>query len=52
MIILDDIRKSVIEGDLNATQDQVNQSVAENIPPETILKDGLIAAMSEVGRMF
>ena len=42
----------MIEGDLNATQDQVNQALAENIPPETILKDGLIAAMTEVGRMF
>jgi 5-methyltetrahydrofolate--homocysteine methyltransferase len=52
MAILDDIRKSVIEGDLTATQEQVNQAVAEAIPPETILKDGLIAAMSEVGRMF
>ena len=52
MTILDDIRKNVIEGDLNATQQQVNQAVAENIPPETILKEGLIAAMSEVGRLF
>jgi 5-methyltetrahydrofolate--homocysteine methyltransferase len=52
MTILDEVRKSVIEGDLNATQTQVNQAVAENIPPETILKDGLISAMSEVGRMF
>jgi 5-methyltetrahydrofolate--homocysteine methyltransferase len=52
MTNLDDIKKSVIEGDLSATQDQVNQAVAEKIPPETILKEGLIAAMSEVGRMF
>ena len=52
MTILEDIRKSVIEGDLPATQQQVNQAVAEAIPPETILKQGLIAAMSEVGRMF
>ena len=52
MTILDDIRKNVIEGDLNATQEQVNQALAEAIPPETILKEGLIAAMSEVGRMF
>ena len=37
MAILDDVRKSVIEGDLNATQEQVNAAVAENIPPETIL---------------
>jgi 5-methyltetrahydrofolate--homocysteine methyltransferase len=52
MSLLDDLRKSVIDGDLNATQDQVNQALAQKIPPDEILKDGLIAAMSEVGRMF
>lgn len=49
---LDDLRKSVIDGDLNATQDLVHKALAENIPPEKILADGLISAMSEVGRMF
>jgi 5-methyltetrahydrofolate--homocysteine methyltransferase len=52
MSLLDDLRKSVIDGDLNATQDQVHKALAENIPPEKILTDGLIAAMTEVGRMF
>ena len=52
MSLLDDLRKSVIDGDLNAAQDQVNQALAQKIPPEEILKDGLISAMSEVGRMF
>jgi len=52
MSILDDLRKSVIDGDLNATQNHVHKALEENIPPERILKDGLIAAMTEVGRMF
>ena len=52
MSLLDDLRKSVIDGDLNATQDQVHKALAEKIPPEIILTDGLIAAMTEVGRMF
>jgi 5-methyltetrahydrofolate--homocysteine methyltransferase len=52
MSILDDLRKSVIDGELNVTQNQVHQALAENIPPEKILTDGLIAAMSEVGRLF
>lgn len=52
MSLLDDLRNSVIDGDLNATQDQVHKALAENIPPEKILSDGLISAMSEVGRMF
>ena len=52
MSILDDLRKSVIDGELDATQEQVHLALAENIPPEKILTDGLIAAMTEVGRMF
>jgi 5-methyltetrahydrofolate--homocysteine methyltransferase len=52
MSLLDDIRKSVIDGDLNATQDQVHKALTENIPPGKILADGLISAMSEVGRLF
>ncbi|MGA2504971.1 MAG: corrinoid protein [Anaerolineales bacterium] len=52
MSLLDDLRKSVIDGDLNTTRDQVHQALAENIPPEKILAGGLIAAMTEVGRMF
>jgi len=52
MNLLDDLRKNVIDGDLNATQGLVNEALVENIPPEEILMDGLIAAMTEVGRMF
>jgi 5-methyltetrahydrofolate--homocysteine methyltransferase len=52
MSLLDDLRKSVIDGDLHSTLDQVHQALAENIPPGKILTDGLIAAMTEVGQMF
>jgi 5-methyltetrahydrofolate--homocysteine methyltransferase len=52
MSLLDDLRKSVIDGDLIVTQDQVHQALAENLPPEKILTEGLISAMTEVGRMF
>jgi 5-methyltetrahydrofolate--homocysteine methyltransferase len=52
MSLLEDLRKSVIEGDQNSAQDQVRQALGENFPPERILTDGLISAMSEVGRMF
>lgn len=52
MSILDDLRKSVINGDLNATQEQVQAALVENLPAEKILTDGLIAAMNEVGRLF
>jgi 5-methyltetrahydrofolate--homocysteine methyltransferase len=52
MSILEDVRKSVIEGDQNVTQDLVHKALAEAIPPEKVLTDGLISAMTEVGRMF
>ena len=52
MNLLDDLRKSVIAGDLNTTLEQVHQALVENIPPEKILTDGLIAAMTEVGQLF
>jgi 5-methyltetrahydrofolate--homocysteine methyltransferase len=52
MSLLEDLRKSVIDGDQNATQDLVHKALSEYIPPEAILTDGLISAMTEVGRMF
>jgi 5-methyltetrahydrofolate--homocysteine methyltransferase len=52
MSIIDDLRQSVIDGEMNVTQALVQQALAENIPPERILKEGLIVAMEEVGRRF
>jgi 5-methyltetrahydrofolate--homocysteine methyltransferase len=52
MSILDDLCMTVINGDLNATQNLVQTALSENVPSEKILTDGLIAAMTEVGRMF
>ncbi len=52
MSILDDLRQSVIDGDMNSAQELVQKALAEKMPPEQILKDGLISAMAEVGRRF
>jgi len=52
MSVLEDVRKSVIDGDQNAAQELVHKALAESIPPEKILADGLISAMTEVGRLF
>ena len=52
MAILDDLRTCVIDGDMNQTQKLVQEAIAENIPAEHILKEGLITAMAEVGRLF
>jgi 5-methyltetrahydrofolate--homocysteine methyltransferase len=52
MGVLDDLRGSVIGGDLDQTRTLVRQAVSENMPAEQILKEGLINAMAEVGRSF
>jgi 5-methyltetrahydrofolate--homocysteine methyltransferase len=52
MSMLDDLRQSVIDGEMNATQEFVQKTLAEKISPEQILNDGLISAMTEVGRRF
>jgi 5-methyltetrahydrofolate--homocysteine methyltransferase len=52
MSLLDDVRQSVIDGDMNSTQELVREALADKMPPEQILKAGLISAMEEVGRRF
>ncbi len=52
MSILEDLSQSVINGNMNQTQELVSKAIAENIPAEQILKEGLIRAMAEVGHMF
>ena len=52
MSLIEDIRLSVIDGDMNSTQELVKKALAEKLPPEQVLRDGLIAAMAEVGRRF
>jgi 5-methyltetrahydrofolate--homocysteine methyltransferase len=52
MNLLNDMRQSVIDGDMHVAQELVLKTLAEKIPPEQILKDGLISAMMEVGRRF
>jgi 5-methyltetrahydrofolate--homocysteine methyltransferase len=52
MRIIDALRQSVIDGDMNTTQQLVQNALDEKMSPELILKDGLISAMTEVGRRF
>jgi 5-methyltetrahydrofolate--homocysteine methyltransferase len=52
MSILDDLRQSVIDGNLNAAQELTQKLLAQQVPPEMILNDGLISAMEEVGHRF
>jgi 5-methyltetrahydrofolate--homocysteine methyltransferase len=49
---LETIYNAVLEGDAAGTKAGVNAALAAGIAPETVLKEGLIAAMGEVGRLF
>ncbi len=49
---LEDLRQNVIEGNESETQALVKQAIAEALPPDQILNEGLIAAMAQVGQLF
>lgn len=49
---LETIYNAVLEGDAAGAKSGVQTALADGVPAETILKDGLIAAMGEVGRLF
>jgi 5-methyltetrahydrofolate--homocysteine methyltransferase len=49
---LPSIYQAIIEGDAANAKARVEAALGAGVAPETILKDGLIAAMAEVGRLF
>ena len=49
---LEAIYNAVLEGDAAGAKAGVNAAIAAGLDPDTILKEGLIAAMGEVGRLF
>ena len=51
MSLLAELKQSVIDGEAETTEALVLTALTESVPPEQILKEGLIAAMSEVGRL-
>src|SRR4030042_4776903 len=50
--IMNELYQCVIDGQKNEVENLVNQAVITGISPVTILNQGMIAAMSEVGRRF
>ena len=50
--ILSEIHSSVLKGELQSVEGQVQAAVDNGISPEVILKEGLISAMTEVGLLF
>jgi 5-methyltetrahydrofolate--homocysteine methyltransferase len=52
MSVLDDIRQTVIEGQIKVAPVKVKQGLDEGLRPDVILNEGLIAAMKQVGGLF
>ena len=52
MAVLDEIRDCVIRGDATGALDGVQRALGEGLEAQTILTQGLIDAMTEVGRRF
>lgn len=52
MSLIAEIRQAVIEGQAKQVVPKVEEALAQGLTPETILHDGLIDAMQEVGRLF
>ncbi len=46
------LRRYVVTGDRTAVEEAVRQLVGAKADPERVLRDGLIAAMTEVGSLF
>jgi 5-methyltetrahydrofolate--homocysteine methyltransferase len=50
--VLQTIYDAVIDGDADATTEGVEKAIADGLNPGDILNNGMVAAMSEVGKMF
>lgn len=49
---LETLYQSVIEGSANGVKEQVEVCLKKGISPESVLNDGMVSAMAEVGRLF
>lgn len=52
MTVLPELRQAVVDGQAKLAVTKVTQGLEQGIPAETLLQDGLIAAMREVGQLF
>ena len=49
---IESIYKSILDGDQHLAAEKVTEALYTGMSPDLILKDGLVAAMGEVGRLF
>lgn len=52
MAVLDELKQAVVDGDPQGAVAGVQAGLAEGMSAETLLKDGLIAAMQVVGKLY
>jgi len=50
--VLKEIFDSIVDGNQATTKAKVQQAIDDNVDPEVILNEGMIAAMAKVGQMF
>ena len=50
--VFEPLYEAILEGDMSETPHKVQAAIDAGIPPEEILKEGMISAMTEVGRLF
>jgi 5-methyltetrahydrofolate--homocysteine methyltransferase len=50
--VLEEIREGIMDGDMQLVQDKVNEALENGVEAPVILRQGLIPAMAEVGRLF
>lgn len=49
---IEQVREAVVDGDARGTVARIEAALAGGADPERILRDGLVAGMAEVGRLF
>ncbi len=49
---LETLYENILEGDMASTPDDVQTAIDSGVAPEVVLKEGMILAMTEVGRLF
>lgn len=52
MAVLEELREAIVEGQVKPAVARVEQGLREGIPAGTLLQDGLIAAMKQVGQLY
>lgn len=52
MSLIEEVRDAVIDGDARGTVARIERALDDGVDPERILRDGLIAGMAQVGRLY